>query len=119
VGPRAGLDKEATGRILSPLPGIEPRSLGFPMFLLNVRKCAYVICIIGAPMSHCQCTAHTNSKSRTIFYFTCTHTNAKGIEFSLSLFVEIYLHRLWPPDTENELRVEMPYEIERSKIKTV
>jgi hypothetical protein len=26
VGPRAGLDTEATGKILSPLPGIEPRS---------------------------------------------------------------------------------------------
>jgi hypothetical protein len=30
VGPRAGLDTEATGRILSPLPGIEPRSPGGP-----------------------------------------------------------------------------------------
>jgi hypothetical protein len=26
VGPRAGLDTEARGKILSPLPGIEPRS---------------------------------------------------------------------------------------------
>jgi hypothetical protein len=30
VGPRAGLDTEATGKILSPLPGIEPRSPGSP-----------------------------------------------------------------------------------------
>jgi len=30
VGPRAGLDTEATGNILSPLPGIEPRSPGRP-----------------------------------------------------------------------------------------
>jgi hypothetical protein len=30
VGPRAGLDTEATGKILSSLPGIEPRSLGHP-----------------------------------------------------------------------------------------
>jgi hypothetical protein len=30
VGPRAGLDTEATGKILSPLPGIEPRSPGRP-----------------------------------------------------------------------------------------
>jgi hypothetical protein len=28
VGLRAGLDTEATGKILSPLPGIEPRSPG-------------------------------------------------------------------------------------------
>jgi hypothetical protein len=30
VGPRAGLDNEARGKILSPLPGIEPRSPGRP-----------------------------------------------------------------------------------------
>jgi hypothetical protein len=28
VGPRAGLDTEVRGKILSPLPGIEPRSFG-------------------------------------------------------------------------------------------
>jgi hypothetical protein len=31
VGTRAGLDTEATGEILSPLPGIEPRSPGRPV----------------------------------------------------------------------------------------
>jgi hypothetical protein len=31
VGPRVGLDTETTGKILSPLPGIEPRSLGLPV----------------------------------------------------------------------------------------
>jgi hypothetical protein len=30
VGPRAGLDTEARGQILSPLPRIEPRSPGRP-----------------------------------------------------------------------------------------
>jgi len=30
VGPRAGLDTEARGKILSYLPGIEPRSPGRP-----------------------------------------------------------------------------------------
>jgi hypothetical protein len=30
VGPRAGQDTEATGKILSPLPGIEPRLPGRP-----------------------------------------------------------------------------------------
>jgi hypothetical protein len=30
VGPRAGLDIEATGKIFSPLPGIEPRPPGRP-----------------------------------------------------------------------------------------
>jgi hypothetical protein len=30
VGPRAGLDTEARGKILSPLPGIEPRLPGRP-----------------------------------------------------------------------------------------
>jgi hypothetical protein len=30
VGPRAGLDTEARGKILSPLPAIEPRSPGRP-----------------------------------------------------------------------------------------
>jgi hypothetical protein len=31
VGPRAGLDTEATGKIFSPLPGIEPRTHGRPI----------------------------------------------------------------------------------------
>jgi hypothetical protein len=31
VGPRAGLDTEARGKLLSPLPGIEPRSPGRPV----------------------------------------------------------------------------------------
>jgi hypothetical protein len=31
VGPRAGLDTEASGNILSSLPGIEPRSSGRPV----------------------------------------------------------------------------------------
>jgi hypothetical protein len=31
VGPRAGLDTEATGKILLPLPGIEPRPPGRPV----------------------------------------------------------------------------------------
>jgi hypothetical protein len=30
VGPRAGLDTEARGKIISPLPGIEPRLPGRP-----------------------------------------------------------------------------------------
>jgi hypothetical protein len=30
VGPRAGLDREARGKILSPLPGIKPLSSGRP-----------------------------------------------------------------------------------------
>jgi hypothetical protein len=30
VGPRAGLDTVATGKILLPLPGLEPRSPGRP-----------------------------------------------------------------------------------------
>jgi hypothetical protein len=30
VGPRAGLDTEITGKIISPLPGIEPPSPGRP-----------------------------------------------------------------------------------------
>jgi hypothetical protein len=31
VGPRAGLDTEARRKIISPLPGIEPRSPGSPV----------------------------------------------------------------------------------------
>jgi hypothetical protein len=31
VGPRAGLDTDARGEILLPLPGIEPRSPGRPV----------------------------------------------------------------------------------------
>jgi hypothetical protein len=38
VGPRAGLDTEARGKILSPLPGIEPRSIWPYAQLRNYRK---------------------------------------------------------------------------------
>jgi hypothetical protein len=31
VGPRTGLDTEARGKIISPVPGIEPRSPGRPV----------------------------------------------------------------------------------------
>jgi hypothetical protein len=31
VGPRAGVDTDVTGKVLSPLPGIEPRSPGRPV----------------------------------------------------------------------------------------
>jgi hypothetical protein len=31
VGPRAGVDTEARGKIILPLPGIEPRSPGCPV----------------------------------------------------------------------------------------
>jgi hypothetical protein len=36
VVPRAGLDIEATGKILSPLPGIEPRSPGLVTILVSL-----------------------------------------------------------------------------------
>jgi hypothetical protein len=35
VGPRAGLDTEATGKIRLPLPGIEPGSPGRPAHILT------------------------------------------------------------------------------------
>jgi hypothetical protein len=38
VGPRAGLDIEAGGKILSPLPGIERQSRGRPATVLTRQK---------------------------------------------------------------------------------
>jgi hypothetical protein len=60
VGPRAGLDTEAIGKILSPLPGIEPQSpgrslrmqtlyyLSYPStyFFLRRYKCFKELCLI-------------------------------------------------------------------------
>jgi hypothetical protein len=38
VGPRAGLDTEARGKILSTLPGIEPRSPGHKAHKVKVKS---------------------------------------------------------------------------------
>jgi hypothetical protein len=38
VDPRAVLDTEARGKILSPLPGIEPQSPGRPATVLTLQK---------------------------------------------------------------------------------
>jgi hypothetical protein len=45
VGPRAGLDTEARGKIPSPLLGIEPRSPGRP-----ARSQTLLIKVPGSPM---------------------------------------------------------------------
>jgi hypothetical protein len=42
MGPRAGLDTEATGKILSSLPGIEPRSLGSPTRSQTLYRLSYL-----------------------------------------------------------------------------
>jgi hypothetical protein len=41
VGPRAGLDTEATGKILSPLPEIELRSSGRPARSQTLYRLSY------------------------------------------------------------------------------
>jgi hypothetical protein len=41
VGPRAGMDTQAGGKILSPLPGIEPRSPGCPVRSRTVYCLSY------------------------------------------------------------------------------
>jgi hypothetical protein len=56
VGPRAGVDTEARGKILSPLPGIEPRSPGRPsrsqtLYCLNYR--AHVMWVVAYVMLFC------------------------------------------------------------------
>jgi hypothetical protein len=38
VGPRAGLDTEAIGKILLPLPGIEPRLPGHPVSSYGTKQ---------------------------------------------------------------------------------
>jgi hypothetical protein len=43
VGSRAGLDTEITGKILSPLPGIEPRSPGRPARSETLYSLSYPI----------------------------------------------------------------------------
>jgi hypothetical protein len=43
VGPRAGLDKEDRGKILSPLPGIEPRSPDRPASSRTLYCLSYVL----------------------------------------------------------------------------
>jgi hypothetical protein len=41
VGPRAGLNTEARGKIPSPLPGIEPRSPGRPARIQTLYRLSY------------------------------------------------------------------------------
>jgi hypothetical protein len=48
-GPRAGLDTEATGKILSPLPWIEPRSPGHPAH-------SQTVCWLSYPAHNCFAT---------------------------------------------------------------
>jgi hypothetical protein len=57
IGPRAGLDTEATGQILSPLPGIEPRSPGRParsqtLYWLSYPAQYIIIKILSSDSSH-------------------------------------------------------------------
>jgi hypothetical protein len=54
VGPRAGLDTEDRGKILSPLPGIEPRSTGHPASSQTLFWLSY--------------PAHLNNKGNTSFF---------------------------------------------------
>jgi hypothetical protein len=42
VGPRAGLDTEDRGKMLSPLPGIEPRSPGRPARSQTLYRLSYL-----------------------------------------------------------------------------
>jgi hypothetical protein len=58
VGPRDGLDTEATGEILSPLPGIEPRSPGRPdrrqtLYWLRYTHLYYVLIQYSKTWSKC------------------------------------------------------------------
>jgi hypothetical protein len=46
VGPRAGLDTEGRGRILSPLPGIEPRSPGRPARRQTLYRLSYRLALV-------------------------------------------------------------------------
>jgi hypothetical protein len=54
VGPRAGLDTEARGKILSPLPGIEPRSPGRPARSQTLYWLSYPAhtCVLSFSYSH-------------------------------------------------------------------
>jgi hypothetical protein len=56
VDPRAGMDTEAAGKIISPLPGIEPRSPGLPARSQTPLSCTDSIkylfnCIVRNKMS--------------------------------------------------------------------
>jgi hypothetical protein len=75
VGPRAGLDTEAKGKILSPLPGIEPRSPGRPSsnqtlyclrYSAHNRQSTILNLISIVKFDECDCEMHfiTGGRSR-------------------------------------------------------
>jgi hypothetical protein len=76
VGPRAGLDTEARGKILSPLPGIEPRSSGGPARSQTLYRLSYQAHVSSVYMPNISstvtlyprtfCNVSNTSASRTV-----------------------------------------------------
>jgi hypothetical protein len=54
VGPRAGLDTEVRGKILSSMPGIEPRSPGRPARSQTLYRLSYpgLLHLISIPVNY-------------------------------------------------------------------
>jgi hypothetical protein len=76
VGPRAGLDIEARGKFLSPLPGIRPRSPGRPARSQTLYCLSY--------LSSFDVTLFVpNSSSRSIGVLTCEISSSHGGEYEV------------------------------------
>jgi hypothetical protein len=89
VDPRAGLDREATGKILSPLPGIEPRSPGRPVRSQTLYRLSY-------PGSLC------NIRGKQFHW----HIRDYQLLSDSDASIYIYLHLQWPVDEENGYATE-------------
>jgi hypothetical protein len=67
VGPRAGLDTEARGKILSPLPGIDPRSPGRParsQTLYWLRYAAHLTLLLQFPSQNFDLSIQSLTRNR-------------------------------------------------------
>jgi hypothetical protein len=98
VGPRAGLDKEARGKILSPLPGIETRSPGRPARSQTLYWLSYPAhCETSKKVKQSRCTPWRRLEERRNSSCSFTTSALYGCEWSASRPGRALVPRKGPP----------------------
>jgi hypothetical protein len=94
VGPKAGMDTEVRGKILSPLPGIEPRSPGGPVRSQTLYCLSYPGSSNGSSISIYCCCSGCNilNVTQIIFLYLfliqilCVITRRSNVKFTDAIF---------------------------------
>jgi hypothetical protein len=116
VGPRADLDRQARGKILSPLPGIEPRSPGRPARSQTLYWLSYPAPFAAHLPCFLICSVHTyivhfcfiSSLRLFIIYFRFTCAPWSGTR---------YLQ--WPISTVRQLRTFVVFSTEKTHYSSI